>query len=313
MTEYTYDFDVYAYCVGDRRRTRAYAEAIAQVVRPGSVVIDLGAGGGVLSVLAAKAGARRVYAIEGLPLGSVVVDSAKRSGVGEIVTFVQGLATELTLPELADVIVSDIRGVLPLYRGLVPSIVDARSRLLRTGGALVPLRDTLHAALVTAPAVYERHIAVYEGAPYGVDMRALRQMAVNRWYHGPRADVRVVSDVAHLATLEYGTMTDTALDARFNLTSAMDGVVHGFLLWFDSELAPGVAFSNHPQCEESVYGRGFFPFERPLDLRVGDRVTIRLRAALFGRDYTWTWDTDGVNIATPVRFRQSTFRGIAIR
>jgi protein arginine N-methyltransferase 1 len=108
-------------------------------------------------------------------------------------------------------------------------------------------------------------------------------------------------------------MTDTALDARFNLTSAMDGVVHGFLLWFDSELAPGVAFSNHPQCEESVYGRGFFPFERPLDLRSGDRVTIRLRAALFGRDYTWTWDTDGVNIATPVRFRQSTFRGIAIR
>lgn len=308
-----YSLNEYAFLVGDPVRMRAYADAIARVVRPGSVVVDLGAGGGVLSVLAAKAGARRVYAIEAEPLGSVVHDSAARSGVADAVTFVHGTSTAVTLPERADVIVSDIHGVLPLFRAHLPSIIDARTRFLREGGALIPAREMLHAALVAAPQLYEQRIGVFDAAPYGVDMTALREMAANRWYRGPAESIKTVSEAAPVATLDYMNLAGPNLDAGFQLTANEAETAHGFCLWFDSELAPGVTLSNSPWAEETVFGRGFFPFQRPVPLRAGDRLRVRLRASFHQLDYTWTWDTDDVDGELAVHFRQSTFRGVAIR
>lgn len=57
----------------DAHRTDLFARAIAESVRPGDIVVDLGTGFGLLALLAARAGASRVYAIEQgeyLPLAS---------------------------------------------------------------------------------------------------------------------------------------------------------------------------------------------------------------------------------------------------
>ena len=53
--------------LGDRVRLRAYDEAMRRTVRPGDVVVDVGAGTVVLSLLALRHGASHVYAIEGAP------------------------------------------------------------------------------------------------------------------------------------------------------------------------------------------------------------------------------------------------------
>lgn len=307
-----YNVNEYAFIVADPRRMRAYADAIAAVVRPGSVVADVGTGGGVMAVLAAKAGARRVYAIDSMPLGSVVASAAARSGVGDIVTFVEGMSTEVTLPERVDVIVSDIHGVLPFFRQHLPSVADARRRFLRDSGVLIPRRDTLYAALVAAPELYQRHVGVFDGAPYGVDMTALRLMAANRWYRAGKDDVSVASTIARIGALDYMEVDDPNLDTVFELTSTAERGVHALCVWFDSELASGVTLSNSPHEEATVYGHAFFPLEQPVVLARGDRLHVRLRASLFGRDYTWTWETESTNRAEPVRFRQSTFKGIAL-
>jgi protein arginine N-methyltransferase 1 len=306
-----YNLNEYAFTTGDPLRMRAYSDAIARVVQPGSVVVDIGAGGGVLSILAARAGARRVYAVEAMPLGWVVADAARRSGVGDVVTFVHGVSTVLTLPEPADVLVSDLHGILPLFRQHLPSIADARARWLRPGGALIPRHETLHASLVEAPGLYRRHVDVFDGAPHGVDMSALRDLAVNRWYLGLKEDVTPVGDAARLASLDYGQLVDPNLDARFELGATKPATVHGFCVWFDSVLADGVFLTNSPAHEETVYGRAFFPFERPLPLEAGERLRMRLRANLTENDYVWTWETDAPS-RLGTRFRQSTFRGMAI-
>jgi protein arginine N-methyltransferase 1 len=313
MLRWVYNLNEYALIVGDSRRMRAYADAIAQAVRPGFVVVDLGAGGGILSVLAARAGARRVYAVEAMPLGSVVADAAGRSGVGDLVTFVHGMSRDVTLPERADVIVSDLRGVLPWFRTHLPSIVDARTRFLRQGGALIPERDSLEAALVEAPDLYRRHVGAFDDAPYGVHLDALRDMAVNRWYRGPKDEVSLIGNTETIVTLDYAEIAGPDLDATFDLVATRSATAHGFCVWFDSTLAEGVVLSNSPADDETVYGRAFFPFERPSDVCAGDRARVRLRATFVDADYVWTWETDLAGRAAAARFRQSTFRGIAIR
>jgi len=70
--------------------------------------------------------------------------------------FFQSDSRKTELPERVNVIVSDIRGVLPLYDHVIPSLEDARRRLLATGGIMIPMRDTLKAAVIEADEFYSR-------------------------------------------------------------------------------------------------------------------------------------------------------------
>ena len=93
--------------VSDEVRVSAYARAIAAVVRPGDVVLDLGCGIGIFAVLAARAGARRVYAVD----ETDVVHYAKRvvaeNGVESAVETIRGLVERVTLAERPTVVAAE--------------------------------------------------------------------------------------------------------------------------------------------------------------------------------------------------------------
>jgi len=63
-----YSLADYGTMIADRKRLDEYAEALRRLVTPRSIVLDIGAGTGVMSLLACKLGARRVYAIEPSPV-----------------------------------------------------------------------------------------------------------------------------------------------------------------------------------------------------------------------------------------------------
>jgi protein arginine N-methyltransferase 1 len=110
-----YSLEQFANMFSDPLRMDAYRGAIAKYVQPGNVVVDLGCGPGVFALLACKAGARRVYAID---LNGVVDFGrhlAAANGVADRVHFLCGDSRQVELPERADVIVSDVRG------GIAPS------------------------------------------------------------------------------------------------------------------------------------------------------------------------------------------------
>src|SRR6266511_5050393 len=104
MSEYSLHH--HAGMIRDRVRTDAYARALEEVVRPESVVLDLGAGTGILTLLAARAGARRIFAVEHADIIELARELAVANDLADRITFVQGTSTAVTLPEAADVVVS---------------------------------------------------------------------------------------------------------------------------------------------------------------------------------------------------------------
>src|SRR4030095_1170132 len=99
--------------LSDAVRMDAYVEALRRAVRSDSVVLDLGAGTGIFAILARQFGARKVYAVEtnsALELGRTI---ARENHLDQI-EFIQALSTAVYLPEPATIIISDLRGVLPL-------------------------------------------------------------------------------------------------------------------------------------------------------------------------------------------------------
>jgi type I protein arginine methyltransferase len=157
-----YSINFYGAMILDRGRTEAYAKAIRARVKPGATVLDIGCGQGILTLFACQADARKVYAIEPDGVIEIAREAAVANGYADRVEFIQALSTEASLPEKVDVIVSDLHGVLPPYRGSIASILDARDRFLKPGGFIIPERETIFVTIVNAPASHERIVAVGE-------------------------------------------------------------------------------------------------------------------------------------------------------
>src|SRR5436190_11625821 len=150
-----YSLEGYGKMASDKIRLEAYLAALAQTVTNGSVVDDLGCGPGMFALHACRLGARRVYAIEAGDTIQIDRDLAASNGLTGQIEFIQELSTEASLPERADVIVADLRGILPFYGTSVSSMIDARERFLAPGGSLIPQSDRLIGTLLHAPANYE--------------------------------------------------------------------------------------------------------------------------------------------------------------
>jgi protein arginine N-methyltransferase 1 len=304
--------------IADSARMDAYVEALRRSVTHDSVVLDIGAGTGIFSLLACRFGARKVYAIEPANAIQVAREIAAANGYADRIEFIQKLSTEITLPEQADVIISDLRGLLPFLGLHVSSIVDARTRLLKPGGTLIPQYDDLWVAIVEAEETYNEYLSPWE--KYEFDMTAARRIVTNTagWRLKNVSSNILFAEPQLWARLDYRTLDDPDVCGKSNFTVYHDGVAHGLLVWFDATLIDGVGFSNAPGAESAakVYGRSFFPFSSPIELNAGDQVNVRFEARLVSDDYIYRWETTVTSSREPQRtkaqFNQSTFFGQAL-
>lgn len=308
-----YDIDGYGEMITDDTRMDAYVRALRGAVKPGSVVLDLGTGTGILALLASKFGARRVYAVEPAAVMQTAREIAAANGFGDVIEFHQAMSTAIALAERVDVIVSDLRGVVPLHRQHLPAIIDARRRFLAPGGVLIPQSDSLWLATVEAPDQHRRITAPWTDNKYGLDMRAARDLAANTWCRLTVKPDQLLTEPTCCGMLDYASVADCDFSAEVTSRVTRAGSAHGFCLWFDAVLADGIGFSNAPDKPGLIYGNAFFRWPEPAELLAGDSVAIGLRATLIGDDYVWNWDTMVLDQGDPgkvkARFRQSTFLG----
>jgi protein arginine N-methyltransferase 1 len=311
----TYTIHDYGDMTADRTRTDAYAKAVRERVTCDSVVLDIGAGPGMMTLLACQAGARKVYAVESDGIIQVAREIVAANGYGDRVEFIQALSTAVTLPEKVDVIVSDIHGVLPFYCGSLTSILDARDRFLKPRGVLIPAKETVWVSVVTAPASYKHIVEPWEGNEF--DWSAGRRRAVNCWRQIQATPTSLVVEPTVWVTLDYGTVRNPNAVGVVHWAVNDACEAHGFCMWFDCETAPGCIFSNSPSAGKgSVYRQGFFPWPEPCQLEPGDEIRIEIRADLVGEDYIWSWNTEirQRESQAPIKatFRQSRFLSAAI-
>lgn len=306
-----YELSDYLAMIRDHRRVSAYLAAMRATIRPGDVVLELGTGFGYFAVQAARMGAAHVFALEPNDVVDLGPAFAKANGVADRITFVQRASRHFEPTVRADVMLEDMRGVSPLLGARLPSLRDARARLLRADARWVSVRDRLMVAPASAPEESPRSepsVLVDDGVVLAPVLARLAHSL------GSASAGRLVPLSAGQSweVLELAALESTDAEGAVECTIEQAGAVAGLTTWFEVEFADGSRYSSGPAEGRSVYGCGWLPLPEPVEVRPGDRIAVRMRATFDGDQYVWAWDTTitpGDATRPPRAFRQSNLLG----
>lgn len=259
----------------DSQKVSAYRRALQHVITPDCVVLDLGAGTGLLGLLAAECGARKVYAVDSGSIINLTREVAANSKMGDRIEHIKKMSTELVLPELVDVVVCDQIGGFVHDAGILGYYHDARERLMKPGGAFVPGSFELRVAAVGGDELVGRVADWDASEPHGFDMGCFADTSANTEHRvNLTADCRLgldqaVCEIQSDHFTHYGGTVEMAIERPGTLT--------GFLGTFVATMAPGVTLSNAPWAlDRFSRWQNYYPLRSPFGVDSGDTVELRI-------------------------------------
>jgi len=236
----------------DRAKVEAFKEAIDRVkhlVR-GKVVLDVGSGVGILSLLAAKAGAKMVYALE-LPGMADLAEQVAHLNTSRI-QVVQGKVEEVELPvQMVDVIISDWMGHALFHESLISSVLAARDRWLVQDGLMLPDKATLYLANLRVAESKD-----WWGNVHGFDMGSVSVASLKEVEVGKLKESDIVSHPCLLAEFSlYNCKREQLLTSRhFALTARADEYIGGVVIYWQVHFSHGeqsFSLNTAPESDRS--------------------------------------------------------------
>jgi len=296
----------------DPARVSAFERAISEVVRPGDVVLDLGSGTGILGLFALKAGASRVYAIDGSGLTQLAREIFAANGFGDRAVCIKGLSTRVDLPEKVNVIVGDLIGRFGIDGGLVEYYADARHRMAQPDVRTVPSRVDLIVAPVEAPQVWAE-VDFWRKSPAGFNFDRAYKIAVNTGHPVKYRPDQILGKPELVAGIDVTSDSVKILEGEVASIVRRSGTMHGIAGWFEATMSPSVTMSNSPLREDVINRRAvFFPIDRPTAVHAGD--SVRVKMWISPPDTLVNWRVEVADRYGTVRekFSHSTFAGMLI-
>lgn len=261
-----------------KARINAFRRAIETAVRPGDHVLDLGTGLGTYACFAVRAGAGRVWAVDGDPIVHVARAVAVANGYEDRIEFRRGWFPEIELPTRPDVII---------FEDFPPRLLDARTwellavlhdRVAGPDTRWVPVAATMFAAPVTSAALFDLVAPLGDDErAHGVDWRLSRSYSANEPIgEGISPDALVASPaaVAHVEFVRPPAGQSVGGEAVWTLEQA--ATIHGLAYWFDLHLADGGCVSNAPGAPSGSWRQLFLPCDPPLVVDAGTRLEARV-------------------------------------
>lgn len=286
MTSENYYFDSYSHfgihedMLKDTVRTRAYQSAIMNNPHlfKDKVVLDVGCGTGILSMFAAKAGAKAVYGIECSSIAVQAKQIVADNHLSSKVTIIHGKVEEVTLPvDKVDIIISEWMGYFLLYESMLDTVIWARDKWLVEGGIMMPDTATLSVCAIEDGQYRHEKIDFWDNV-YGFNMRVIKDLAMVE----PLVDVvepkQIATNSCLLRTFDICTMRkeDATFTAPFSIRASRNDYVHALVGYFDVSFKAchkPVAFSTSPNARSTHWKQTVFYLEDTLTVSEGETIS----------------------------------------
>jgi protein arginine N-methyltransferase 1 len=266
--------------IADKVRNDAFYRALKAVIEPGkSVVADVGAGTGLLGLMASRLGAKEVFLFETAEVAGVAAQVLK-ANKAKTCHLIPCHSTEFRDWLAVDVIVSETLGNYALEENIIATLADARRRFLKRGGAVIPSHITQYVAPVISSRV-DDELRAWQRAGYGIDFSAAQVMSLNNVY------VRSLKP-DELLDGERGAVVWDEVDLNRETRSTRKGraewrvskpvTFYGFAAWWVAELVSGVTLSTGPSAPRTHWEQLYFPLLEPIAAKSREVVVVELRS-----------------------------------
>ena len=280
--------------MNDNYRNSKYLEAIKLAVNDisdDSLVLDIGAGSGLLSMMAIANGAREVVACE---ITNTIAKIAKKiihkNGYAEKITVINKKSTELKvgedLPKKVDLIISEILAAQFVGEGVRSSIFDANKRLLKKDGIIIPESGTIKISLLGGDKKILDVVSVT--SVNGFDLSEFNSITQHKWNMNLTEIPTLLSSHKEAFNINLYNQDNIVNEEKIiELKANQDGLCLGIIQWMKIKLYKDIEYENIPGTELS--GRSHWPtplylFDKPVAVKKGNVLKIR---AILGEDNVW--------------------------
>lgn len=269
-------------------RGETYARAIADVVRPGDVVADLGCGFGVLGLACLKAGAAHIYGIDKSDAIEIARETVQRAGLADRYTCIRGSTFTAQLPEQVDVIICDHIGWFGFDYGMISMLRDAMARLLKPGGRVIPKQLQLIVAGTDSLAARAKAEA-WRHEPIPAEYHWLDEYGLNTKHAHNYAADELATDAEMLGAIDLSASQPDDFDFTTTLVATAEHTMQGLAGWFRCELAPDIWLTNSPVDKGAIArNQVYLPCRKPISLVAGDTVQVNLRFRHDTEMFAWS-------------------------
>ncbi|XP_047437520.1 protein arginine N-methyltransferase 3 [Mugil cephalus] len=280
-------YSIHEEMLKDKVRTESYRDFMYRnpEVFKDKVVLDVGCGTGILSMFAARAGAKKVIAVDQSEIIYQAMDIVRSNQLEDKITLIKGRIEDIKLPvEKVDIIISEWMGYFLLFESMFDSVLYARDLYLADGGSVYPDLCNISLAALGDTQKHRDHIAFWDDV-YGFNMACMKKAVV------PEALVEVVkaetlvSEPTVIQTLDCNSLClselEFASDFCLKITNTADctAIVGYFDIFFDKGCSNKVMFSTGPQVTKTHWKQTVFLLEKPVSVQAGDelkgKITVR--------------------------------------
>ncbi|MEK8023114.1 MAG: 50S ribosomal protein L11 methyltransferase [Candidatus Hydrogenedentota bacterium] len=295
--------EYHAALLSDEVRTNAFLAALKQRVRPGSRVLDVGTGTGILALAAERLGAD-VVAVEAGDMIDYARAVARKNGSN--VRFIHDDIRKLdpSAIEPVDTIVCEMIGNMLLDEKII-SVMESARRFLKQEGIVIPSAVQLRVALVNSVPV-AKAAAFWREKRYGFDFSALAECMEHYTFPDYLKPSMLLGPGSSLPEIDLMTATGDRFSGSCTLVADRSGECNAVLAWWSARLSPGVVLEEKP--DEAWSGQHWFRTLFPVDsmpVSPGDAFPFSIEHDAAVPRGMWTWTLGSRRRSTFFQFPQT--------
>lgn len=265
--------------MNDARRNHAWDQALRRAIRPGMHVLEIGSGGGMLALMAARAGAEKVITCEKDPVAAQIArEICECNGYGDRIQVIhkasQDLVPGVDLERPADLLFCDIFADTLLAFDPLPALADARNRLLAPDAPVIPGGGAIRIALANWAA---SAVACRADQAAGFDISAFADL-LRSSVHVSIGDPSMLLCSSEVDAFRFDFKLPShpqAARAELSLRANRDGMVDGVVQWISLELDSETSLEARPEPGATFFSSPrFWPFLESVQMRSGDAAEI---------------------------------------
>ncbi|OGJ21889.1 hypothetical protein A3K73_06740 [Candidatus Pacearchaeota archaeon RBG_13_36_9] len=215
-------------CLLAERRTKTFIDAVRKTVKKDQLVLEAGSGTGILSIAAAEAGAKKVYAIE---QNKLLIPQLKRNikklGFVDKIKVIEGSALKVEIPEKVDVIICEMICAGLIDESQVP-VLNYLLKFLKKDGSVIPTNAKIMAELAHDNYLY-----------FGYELPYLH-------FEDARRRAEAMTESKLFARVDFNKINPCSLTNRVTLKAINDGSINVIRISTETELVKGLTLG---ECE----------------------------------------------------------------